>query len=433
MIAATRGRVLRVGAVGQTTVRPPATPVARDAATLRILLLALTLPMFGGLFFYVVDAKPLYALAKLWPVLTAPLALIAVWRLNPPYQPLLLAVCAWLLGVTPFIGVNQLGNDALGAVAAGVKIWPLTGALGCAASLWLIRPSPRDLARAVVVLAVVTFGFLVGAWLFAPDALFNQGIEDTKVFLSDLERGRRINAPMMFGILTLFLINRSFWDRPAVWKAVLIAAGVAAMILTYKQRAQIGGTVVGLGIGALLSLRRWQGPAMTGAVAVVIAAAIPVTLWLGQNAADSLGGSLSMRQIEAEHALAYLNDAPWRWITGVGSATRVGDVTLGDIVGTPFFFPSDLGWLGVVFEYGLIGAGLMLALHLYAIRLAWRAARSGEIFGRAVLDYAIFLLVVSPVVSVVLSPGELATVLALSWWLVRTPRAPSGASSGSAP
>ena len=53
--------------------------------------------------------------------------------------------------------------------------------------------------------------------------------------------------------------------------------------------------------------------------------------------------------------------------------------------------------------------------------------------GAAVLDYAIFLLVVSPVVSVVLSPGELATVLALSWWLVRTPPAPSGAASGSAP
>ena len=36
----------------------------------------------------------------------------------------------------------------------------------------------------------MTFGFLIGAWLFAPDALFQQGIEDTKVFLSDFERGR---------------------------------------------------------------------------------------------------------------------------------------------------------------------------------------------------------------------------------------------------
>ena len=426
MTEARRGRVLRAAPTEAMTGRT-------GEPTWAAALLILALPMFGGVFAYVVDAPPLYLLAKAWPILTVPLALFAIWRLNPPYQPLLLAACAWLLGVTPFISVTQLGNDVFGALASTAKIWPLTGTLGAAASLWLIRPGSRDLTKGIVVLAAVTFGFLVGAWLFAPDALFQQGIEDTKVFLSDAERGRRINAPMMFGILALFLINRSFWRRPAIWKAVLIGLGLVAMILAYKQRAQIGGTIVGLGLGALLGLRRWQGPAMMMATAIVVAAAAPLVLWLGQDAVDSLGGSLSMRQIEAEHALAFLNDEPWRWITGVGSATRVGNVTLGDIVGTPFFFPSDLGWLGVVFEYGVIGAGLMLALHLLAIRMAWEAAQRGLLIGAAVLDYAIFLLVVSPVVSVVLSPGELATVLALSWWLVRTPAAPSGAASGSEP
>ncbi|WGM31915.1 hypothetical protein [Brevundimonas sp. NIBR11] len=426
MIAARRGRVFRVGVVSEAVTKAgdPVWPT---------LTLILTLPMFGGLFFYVVDAPPLYLLAKAWPVVTAPLTLYAAWRLNPPHHPFVLAACAWLLGVTPFVSVIQLGNDVFGALTSTVKIWPLTGALGLAAVLSLIRPTARDLTRVVVVLAILTFGFLVGAWLFAPDVLFQQGIEDTKVFLNDAERGRRINAPMMFGILALFLINRSFWRRPALWKAVLIGLGVVALVLAYKQRAQIGGTVVGLGLGALLSLRRWQGPAMMMTAAVVIAAAIPVTLCLGQGAVDSLGGSLSMRQIEAEHALAFLNDQPWRWIMGVGSATRVGNVTLGDIVGTPFFFPSDLGWLGVVFEYGAIGAALMLALHLVAIRMAWRAAQSGEVISAAVFDYALFLLIVSPVVSVVLSPGELATVLALSWWLIRTPQVPSGVASRSEP
>ncbi|WP_428152369.1 hypothetical protein [Brevundimonas sp.] len=429
MTAATRGRILRVGTPARAHSGAPA---VSDITVWRVLILVLTLPMFGGLLFYVVDAKAFYLLAKVWPLLTAPLTLIAAWRLNPPYQPLVLAICAWLLGVTPFIGVTQLGNDVVGAVASSAKIWPLTGALGAAAMLWMVRPTPDDLARAILVLAGLTFGFLVGAWLFAPESLFHQGIEDTKIFLTDLERGRRINVPTMFGVMALFLINRSFWGRPAVWKALLIGIGLVCMVMMYKQRAQIGGTVAVLGVGAMLSLRRWQGPAMMAAVSVVIAAALPVSLWLGQNAADSLGGSLSMRQIEAEAALRFLNDQPLRWITGVGSATRVGDVTLGDIVGTPFFFPSDLGWLGVVFEYGLIGAGLMLALHLYAIRLAGQAARSGGLAARAVFDYSIFLLVVSPVVSVVLSPGELATVLALAWWL-RTPQARPGAASPSAP
>ena len=49
--------------------------------------------------------------------------------------------------------------------------------------------------------------------------IFALGSSGETVFLSDAERGRRINAPMMFGILALFLINRSFWRRPAIWKA----------------------------------------------------------------------------------------------------------------------------------------------------------------------------------------------------------------------
>lgn len=399
----------------------------------RPILLALVLPMFAGTFSYVIDVPALYALAKVWPLLMLPFAALATIRLAPDFQPPIFIALVWLLGFVPLIGVVVLGNDIVGATAAGAKIWPLTGALGAAGLLWLIKPSLGDLARVVTVLAIVTFGFLIGAWWLAPDAWFNAGIEETKVFLSDPERGRRINAPMMFAILGLFLLNRSFWARPKAWKAALILLGLAAMILFYKQRAQIAGTLCILAMAGLLSLRRWRTPAILVATGCFVALAIPVGLWVAERAADSLGGSLSMRQIEAEAALRFLNDNPWRWITGVGSATRVGGVTLGDIVGTPFFFPSDLGWLGVVFEYGLIGAGLMLALHILAIRMAWQAACGAGLLAMGVLDYAIFLLIVSPVVSVVLAPGELATVMALSWWLIRTPRAPQGAGSQCAP
>jgi hypothetical protein len=402
----------------------------------RTVALILTLPTFAGVFAYVIDARLLYALAKVWPILTTPLVVLALWRLKLPYAPIVLVICTALLAVTPFIGVTQLGNDTLGAVASGAKIWPLTSALSGAAVLWLIRPSPEDVQRAVVVLAAITCGFLVGAWFLAPDAAFAQTIETTKVFLSDMERGRRINAPMMFGIFGLFLLNRSFWARPAIWKPVLIVLGLVAMFTIYKQRAQIGGTVVVLALGAVLSFGRLKCPVLLVAAAVAIAAVVPASLWLQDGVADSLGGSLSIRQIEAEAALRFLNDQPWRWIIGVGSATRIGGVTIGDIVGTPFFFPSDLGWLGVVFEYGMIGAGLMLALYLLAIRMAWRAAQDGHVIGRALFDYAVFLLVVSPVVSVVLQPGEVGTVMALSWWLttgLRIPPARPYAGSASEP
>ncbi|QTC91840.1 hypothetical protein [Brevundimonas goettingensis] len=428
MNAPLRGRVLGVLREG------PPRPVWPGSWG-RTALLVLTLPMFAGLFQYVIDAPVLYGLSKTWPVLVLPLTLIGALKTKPGYQPLLLAALAWLLAVVPLISMAQLGNDGFGALATTAKIWPLSGALAGAAGLNLLRPSGRELARAAMILCGLTFAFLVGAWFLAPDAAFNGTIETTKLFLTDIERGRRINAPMMFGVLGLFVLNRSFWSRPATWKPVLIGLGLLAMVCIYKQRAQIAGTGLVLVLGAALSLGRWRGPALIGPAAAGLAALIPALLWLqGGAAAEGLGGSLTMRQTEAEAALRFLNDQPWRWITGVGSATRIGGVTLGDIVGTPFFFPSDLGWLGVVFEYGLIGAGLMLGLHLWAVRQAWRAAQGeggeGGTLERALFDYALFLIVVSPIVSVVLSPGELATVLALGWWL-RTPSARPCAGSGS--
>ena len=396
---------------------------AATVSTWRVAILIAALPLFSSAFQYVIDAPVLYALSKAWPLLTFPLALWAATRIGPGYQPLILACCVWLIAAVPFISVIQLGNDAVGAVASSVKVWPMTGALGLLALLTMLRPTPDDLKRAILVLAGISFVFLAAAWFLAPDTLFNQTIETTKVFLADPERGRRINAPMMYAILGLFILNRSLWSAaptgswPRLFKAALILMGLIMMATIYKQRAQIGGTVVVLGLGAIFSWGRWRMPGLLVMVAVILAAIVPAGMWLAQGAVESLGGSLSIRQIEAEAAINFLNAEPWRWITGVGSAGRIGNVTLSDIVGTPFFFPSDLGWLGVVFEYGVIGAGLMLALHLVAIRNAGRIARSGGVLERGLFDYALFLLVVSPVVSVVLQPGEMATILALCGWL----------------
>ena len=180
------------------------------------------------------------------------------------------------------------------------------------------------------------------------------------------------------------------------------------------------GAGAGVVLGSAFSARHHRPLIFALLAAAVVASAVPVWSLLHSDAlTKSLGGSLSIRQIEFGKAVDFLNAEPWRWLTGVGSATRVGDVTLAEIVGTNFFFPSDLGWLGVVFEYGLIGAGLFLALHVFALRLGWRAAQTGAIAGAVVFDYALFLLIVSPVTSVALAPGEMACCLALGWWISR--------------
>ena len=363
-----------------------------------------------------VDCPPLYVLTKAWPALMLPFAVFAAARLSLPYSALLLVAFAWMAGAATLLGVFQLGNSGLGALAPTLKVWALVNGLSFAGVLAVLKPTADGVTRMIAVLGVFTFIALAATWFLVPTSAYVGTIESTKVFLHD-ERGYRLNAPMMFGVLGIFLANRSFWRRPAVWKALLVGLAFVLLVTIYKTRVLILGTGAVVIIGAALSAKR---PALIFAflAAAALAGAVPLWSYLHSDTlTKSLGGSLSIRQIEFGKAVDFLNAQPWRWVTGVGSATRVGDVTLADIVGTNFFFPSDLGWLGVVFEYGLIGASLFLALHVFAIRIGWVALKTGALGGAAVFDYALYLLIVSPVTSVALAPGEMAACLAFGWWL----------------
>jgi hypothetical protein len=83
------------------------------------------------------------------------------------------------------------------------------------------------------------------------------------------------------------------------------------------------------------------------------------------------------------------------------------------------FFLTDIGWLGVIFEYGVIGALLMLLVHLAGWRQAISWGRPDDPLSQAFGDYIVYLLVGSAVYSVVFTPGELTTTMALSYYFSR--------------
>jgi len=404
VLAPVRGRVLT----------PPRAIATGGRGAFVLLALVLVLPLFGETFTYVVDLPPAYALAKVWPFLVLPLTVAGAVALKLPGRSLIVATLAWMAAVTPLISMATLGDSLGGALTGSIKIWPLGGALALGTVLAWLKPTPVQVERALHVLGFSTFALMALIWLLAPPEAYNQGIATTKVFLSDPERGFRLNMPMFFGLLWLFLLGRRFWDQPRILTAVLIAAAFGLMLLIYKQRTQIGGAAAVITLAPLLRAAHRRG-AWFGVLAGGALAAAPFLYLLSQShdAAASLGGSLTARQVELGHALAFLNDHPLRWLVGAGGATRAGDVDLAAIVGTNYFFLSDLGWLGVVFEYGAVGALLMLALQLTALTRGWRAASAGSPLAWGLFDYALFMLLVSPVISVVFAPAELATCLAL--------------------
>jgi hypothetical protein len=422
-IALHRGQILSVGR-GRTLCRSVPTWKAYRRHLIRVAALIGVLPMFAQCFQYMTDIPPLYLLSKVWPFLMLPIAGWALMMLDLPNKAVHILVLSWLLVITPSVGILQLGNDFDAAMATTVKVWSFTYVFALSGVLILLRPSYETVHRVIIGFGVATFVIMSVLWVTVPASAYGGGDLDTKLFMIDVERGFRIYMPMYFGVMLILYLNRSAWMRFEWWKLIGIVAGLALMLMIYKQRAAIASAVLAVVLGSVLSLKRWR---IAGFAALGLGVCVGGLLFSAraQNTAElttNLGASLAVREISVSTAWDFLSADPIRWILGVGGTTRLGDVTLGRLFNNPMFFLADIGWLGVLFEYGAIGVLLMLLVYGTGLRSALAWAHSDDPLSQAFADYIIYLLASSIVYSAVFTPGELTTTMALSYYLSRKPR-----------
>jgi hypothetical protein len=171
----------------------------------------------------------------------------------------------------------------------------------------------------------------------------------------------------------------------------------------------------------VLSMKRWR---IAGFAAIGLAACAGVFLLVARAGnsvalAHQLGASLTVREVSVSTAWNYLSADPERWLLGVGGTSRIGDVTLAGLFNNPMFFLADIGWLGVLFEYGAVGVLLILLVYGAGLRSALGWGRSGDPMSQAFADYIVYLLASSVVYSAVFAPGELTTTMALSYYFSR--------------
>ncbi|ABS67201.1 hypothetical protein [Xanthobacter versatilis] len=402
------------------------------ASMLAKLAFAATLPLFAQVFYYLNEYPAPYLLSKAWPFLTLPLALYGMVRLKLPAGRMFLLVLAYGLGFTPMVSVIQLGNGFLDALTTTIKAWPFTYYFSLSAVLALLAVPPESVRKAVLGLGAATFFLMVIIYLVAPTSWYADNPADSKLLLFDLERGYRVYMPMFFGMILVFFLSRAFVLRRNILYGLCVVLAFAPMLLIYKQRAAIAAALVVVIFGMAMSLPQRARRIVIGlGLAAVAVGVFLVGRKLGLlpggaapgDAQDAFGASLSVRQNSSALAFAFLGDDPLRWIFGVGATTRFSTVTLNDIFGNDQFFIADLGWIGVVFEYGIIGAVLLAALHFWCFVTAFRLTRGLEDpFALALSDYVLYLIISSAVYSVVFTPGELGVVMALTIYLDRRRR-----------
>ncbi|MEP9349663.1 hypothetical protein [Xanthobacter sp. KR7-225] len=382
-------------------------------------VLVSTLPLFAQTFYYLNELPPPYLLSKAWPIITLPLTLYAVTRMHLPAKHGYLVLFAYTIGFTPLISMVQLGNGFLDAITTTVKVWPFTYYFGLSALLYWLAPPDERLRRACLALGLATFVLMVLLWFTIPARWYTSDPAEGKLLLYENERGYRIYMPLFFGFLAMFYLVRRFMRSPSLWPALGLVLAFVLLLSIYKQRTSIAAALLVCGLGAMASLPRVPRRLVLGLGLLVLPVAVAVLFWkLGADGGEAFGSSLSVRNTSFALATGFLGDEAWRWILGVGATTRFGAVTLADIFGNNQFYIADLGWVGVVFEYGLVGAALIAAVYVWSYVVTLRAAaRTRTPFSEALSDYVLFMIISSSVYSLVFTPGELGVIMAIAVYL----------------
>ncbi|TCH99797.1 hypothetical protein EJV46_03760 [Roseococcus sp. SYP-B2431] len=410
--------------------RPAArTPrVMQPGQTMALLVLMGLMPLFMQFFTYLPDIRALWILAKLSPMLLLPLHVIGLFALRLPYIPLYVLIFLYALLVAPVLSILHLQNDFLEAMGATVKALTFAFYFGAAAAFTLLGATEATLKRAMLLLALANFSALWGLWVFLPLEAFAWDGAGTGMLFNDEIRGPRIMMPLAFGLTGLFWLARRFSDRPAVWPVLLIALGLTLMVTIFKQRTAIAATALILLFGMTAGWRQraplsfWA--TVMGGAGLAASLFLAVTAGgagnLGGSLRDSLGGSLSVRETAAGLLMEFISQDPTRWLFGIGAATDYAEINFFHIMRYTHFFLSDLGWLGVVGEYGVLGTVLIVLAYLAGLRETHRAAQANPTpFRYALRDLVTYLLLVSPIYSTSAAPGQIATITAMAVILQR--------------
>jgi hypothetical protein len=378
--------------------------------------LCLILPFFGQTFHYIKVIMPLWALSKAWPIITLPLALRLFAGPRPEGSRQVVLTFVWLLLIPSFISQTTFNQNVIAALPAQVKLLPILYFFSFLALLRWADPAPAELERTVVVLALASFAILVVIWALAPQAAYvaHYDAGDAPLLASDA-RGNRIRLPMFYGMIGLLYAFRRFtqtwnWRWLAVW-----AAGFGLMYGLVRMRTYI----LGMAVMAGFTLFRQASPkARFGLIALIPFALLALfqTPMMASIFSTDKAYAFDVRYISTMKAIAFLGTDPMRWIFGAGTLSPVDPSAMMTYF-NHFFFLADITWMGVIFEFGLVGAVLIMALPLRAIWMMQRLrAQEDTPLNGALQDYLLYCVLVSEMFPLTMAPGEVTMIMAIAVW-----------------
>ncbi|MBX7199012.1 MAG: hypothetical protein K1X51_06505 [Rhodospirillaceae bacterium] len=379
-----------------------------------ILILLTALPMFGQIFHYMKDLMPLWTLSKAFPILSLPLALVVFRHPMPPMARQVMLSFLWLMIVPSFAGIFSFEQNFFTGLAAEVKLLPMLYFFSFLGLLLLLRPTLRELTTGFLLCALLTFASLVIFWAVIPQSWYVEHYPagGGPLFSAD-NRGNRIRMPMFFGTIGIFYYYRRFLRAPHLGSLLAVVVGITLTMVLVKARSQMFGVIAVVVFTSFFATRGALRYVISGG-AVAAAVGLFSFGYLGSMFDTGAGTGFDLRWETVVKASSFLGISPTRWLFGVGTISPTSTDSLSAYF-DHFFFLADITWLGVVFEFGLIGALLFVFYELRGLLFYQRALRpriESDFLG-SLKDYLLYVLVISNLYPPTLTPGETAVILAI--------------------
>lgn len=379
----------------------------------RVAILTLLLPLFGQSFHYIKTIPALWAMSKAFPILSLPLALFLFTGPRPVGARQMLLSFLWLALVPTFISLGTFQQTFFVALTSQVKLLSLLYFFSFLGLLRWMRPTMREIAAGFLICALVSFLLLPTIWALAPQSAYAQHyVAGDAPLLGADSRGNRIRLPMFFGIIGVLYAYRRFlggW-RPG-W-LVAWGAGFGLIFALVRMRSIIFGLMLMAAINIFIAASPRMKMILVAILPFAIAAVFSVPFMASIFSTDK-AFAFDVRWISTVKAIAFLGTDPLRWIFGVGSLSPVDPAGMMTYF-NHFFFLADITWMGILFEYGLVGALLILAIPVRGIAMLAAVRRMrDDPFVAALQDYLVYAILISEMFPMTLAPGELAVILAI--------------------
>lgn len=396
---------------------------AADVRWAYVALLVALLPLFGQSFHYVKLLKPAWALSKAFPLLSLPLCLILFAGRRPEGSRQMVVTILWLVLVPTFISLFTFQQTFFIALASQLKLLPLLYIFSLLGLLRWLRPTLREIAAAFLICAVVTFVLLLAIWRLAPQSAYAEHyVAGDSPLLSADARGNRIRMPMYFGLIGILYAWRRFTAR---WQPRWFAAWGAGFAMVFglvRMRTFVLGLTLMAAINGFLAAGPRLRLLMLALIPFALAALFSVPFMASIFSTDK-AFAFDVRYISTMKAIGFLGTDPFRWIFGVGTISPIDPAGLMTYF-NHFFFLGDITWMGIIFEYGIIGALLIAAVPLRGVLLMDSARRLHDTpFLAALRDYLVYSLLISEMLPMTLAPGEITSIMAIALYARELPAA----------